>query len=688
MIRDFSTLFRPSSIAVIGGGAWCRQVIEQLQKIGFSGQIWPVHPKAAEVCGLTVFASVDDLPAAPDASFIGVNRHATVEAVAALSRRGAGGAVCFASGFREAQREAGDGADLQNHLLQAAGEMPILGPNCYGFINYLDGALLWPDQHGGTQVAQGVAILTQSSNIAINLTMQARGLPIAYMITVGNQAQSDMAEIARGLLDDPRVTAIGLHIEGIRDLRAFEALAQEAAVCGKPIVALKVGRSDQAQAATLSHTASLAGQEAGAAAFLRRCGIARVDDLSVFLETLKILQVLGPRRGCQVATISCSGGEASLAADLGQAQGVTFPPLSDGQHQALRAALGPMVALANPLDYHTYIWRDVPAMTQAFSAMVHPDLDLLMLIVDFPRKDRCSAADWECAIEAAMATRMRTGAPLAMVATLPELMPEEIADRLLAAGVVPLCGLREAMSATVAASQIARPSDLPALLPRTDLDGVVSDIALVPEGIAKQRLAATGLRIPRSCRLSRKTLDETLAEVTSEVGFPLVLKAEGLAHKSEAGAVRLALGSQEAVADAAREMPGDQLLLEEMISGTVAELLIGVTRDPAHGFVLTLGAGGVWTELLEDSVSLLLPVSDTMLEAALDQLRITRLLDGYRGAPAADRPAVLRAVRTVERYVLAHSDTVEEIEINPLICTPSDAIAVDALLREKELTHD
>ncbi|ATG37329.1 Acyl-CoA synthetase (NDP forming) [Phaeobacter piscinae] len=688
MRRDFNRLFRPRTIAVIGGGAWCRQVIQQLQKMGFTGEIWPVHPKATELCGLPVFASVEALPAAPDASFIGVNRYATVEVVAALSRSGAGGAVCFASGFLEAQKEASDAADLQQDLLHAAGDMPILGPNCYGFINYLDGALLWPDQHGGAQVAQGVAILTQSSNIAINLTMQARGLPIAYMITVGNQAQSDMAEIARDLLEDPRVTAIGLHIEGIRDLRAFEALAQEAAACGKPIVALKVGRSDQAQAATLSHTASLAGQEAGAAAFLRRCGIARVDDLPVFLETLKILHVLGPRRGSQVATISCSGGEASLAADLGQAQGVTFPPLSDGQHQALRAALGPMVALANPLDYHTYIWRDVPAMTQAFSAMVHPDLDLLMLIVDFPRENRCSAADWACAIEAAVATRMHTGAPLAMVATLPELMPEEIADRLLAAGVVPLCGLREAMSAAMAASQIASPSDVPALLPRPDPDGVISDIPLVPEGIAKQRLAATGLRIPRSCRLSRVTLDETLAEVTSQVGFPLVLKAEGLAHKSEAGAVRLALGSQKAVVDAAREMPGDQLLLEEMITGTVAELLIGVTRDPAHGFVLTLGAGGVWTELLEDSVSLLLPVSDTMLEAALGQLRITRLLDGYRGAPAADRPAVLRAVRAVERYVLAHSDTVEEIEINPLICTPSDAIAVDALLREKELTHD
>ncbi|MFV1494543.1 acetate--CoA ligase family protein [Phaeobacter sp. JH18-32] len=686
MIRDFSTLFRPSSIAVIGGGAWCRQVIEQLQKIGFSGQIWPVHPKAAEVCGLTAFASVDDLPAAPDASFIGVNRHATVEAVAALSRRGAGGAVCFASGFREAQREAGDGADLQNHLLQAAGEMPILGPNCYGFINYLDQVLLWPDQHGGVPVERGVAILTQSSNIAINLTMQARGLPIAYVVTVGNQAQSDIAQIARGLLEDPRVTAIGLHIEGVRDLRAFELLAHQAAACGKPIVALKVGRSDQAQAATLSHTASLAGQEAGADALLRRCGVARVDDLPVFLETLKVLHVLGPRAGCRVATISCSGGEASLAADLGQAQSVVFPPLSDGQHQALRAALGPMVALANPLDYHTYIWRDVPAMTRAFSAMVHPDLDMVMLIVDFPRADRCSAEDWACTVEAAIATRAQTGAPMAMVASLPELMPEETAQRLMAADVVPLCGLREAMGAAAAASRIAVPSDFPLALP-----GPVSgdgDASLIPEGLAKQRLAAAGLRVPRSHRLSRDALAESLHDIVSGVGFPLVLKGEGFAHKSEAGAVRLDLHSPEAVMEAAQEIGAEQLLLEEMITGTVAELLVGVIRDPAHGFVLTLGAGGVLSEVLQDSLSLLLPVHEDMLEEALDQLRIAPLLGGYRGGPAADRVAILRAIRAVEGYVLAHLDRLEELEINPLICTTSDAIAVDALLRERETTDD
>ncbi|MCW1951366.1 MAG: CoA-binding protein, partial [Octadecabacter sp.] len=160
MNRDLSRLFRPKSIAVVGGGAWCRAVIEQLQKSNFDGVIWPIHPSREEICGLKAYPTALDLPTPPDAVFIGINRDATIGAVERLSRMGAGGAVCFASGFGETE----DGQDANVRLLKAAGDMPILGPNCYGMINALDGVSLWPDQHGCTPVNRGVAILTQSSN--------------------------------------------------------------------------------------------------------------------------------------------------------------------------------------------------------------------------------------------------------------------------------------------------------------------------------------------------------------------------------------------------------------------------------------------------------------------------------------------------------------------------------------------
>ncbi|WP_370230740.1 CoA-binding protein, partial [Cognatishimia sp.] len=382
MTRDLARLLRPKTIAVVGGGAWCAAVIDQCQKMGFGGEIWPVHPKAEQLAGRDVFRTVTDLPKLPDAVFLGVNRFATVDLVGQLAAMGAGGAVCFASGFLEASAEDTDAADLQDKLLSAAADMPILGPNCYGFINYLDGALLWPDQQGGKSCDTGVAIVTQSSNIAINLTMQTRGLPIAYAITAGNQAQIGIAELGKNLLQDPRVTALGLHVEGFGDLRAWEDLAAFAASVNKPIVAIKVGKSDQAQAATVSHTASVAGGDAGAAALLDRLGIARLNDLPSFLETLKLLHVTGPLASNTVATMSCSGGEASLAADTAHGRNLVFPALNARQARDLRTALGPMVALANPLDYHTYIWRDVPALTQTFAAMSDPQLAITLLIID------------------------------------------------------------------------------------------------------------------------------------------------------------------------------------------------------------------------------------------------------------------------------------------------------------------
>lgn len=672
MSRDLNRLLRPKSIAVVGGGAWCKQVVLQSRKMGFAGDIWPVHPKRDTIDGLPVFRSIGDLPHPPDATFIGVNREATIDIVADLSAQGAGGAVCFASGFLEAQAEDASGADLQTALLTAAGDMSILGPNCYGFINYLDGALLWPDQHGGTRVDRGVAIITQSSNIAINLTMQARALPLAYVVTAGNQAQSGIADIGMALLDDPRVTALGLHIEGVGDLRAFETLAARARDLGKPIVAIKVGRSDQAQAATVSHTASLAGQDAGAAALLSRLGIARVDDLPTFLETLKLLHIASPLSQNTVATISCSGGEASLAADTGMAHHVTFPPLNARQKTDLRAALGPRVALANPLDYHTYIWRDVPAMTRTFAAMADAGVAITLLIVDFPRADLCDPSDWDCVIDATIGAARETGQLYGMAATLPELMPETIARRLMAAGVVPFNGLSEALAACAAATLTSQDRD-PLTLPN---QGTAA--TLIPEGAAKTALAAFGLAVPKSARCSSVS---AVQKIAPEIGFPQVLKGEGIAHKTEAGAVKLNLTSREETCAAAQSMSASSFLIEQMITDTIVELLVGVINDPAHGFVLTLGAGGTLTEILGDTVSLLIPATDDQIITVLNRLRIAPMLQGYRGKPAVNLPAILRAINAVQDFTIAHRDDLQEIEINPLLCTPTDAIAADALLR-------
>ncbi len=663
-MRDLSRVLRPDSVAVIGGGAWCRSVMEQIERAGFSGPVWHVHPRNG------AYARIEDLPGAPDAAFVGINRDATIEAVQSLNDAGAGGAVCFASGFAEV----GDGAERNASLLQAAGDMPIIGPNCYGIINALDGALLWPDQHGCRMVDRGVAILTQSSNMAINLTMQKRGLPIGYVVTCGNQAQTSQARIAMALLDDARVTAIGLHVEGFGDVREWQALARKAKMRHVPLVVLKVGQSEAAQAAAVSHTASLSGSDTGARALLDHLGIGQVDDLSTFLEALKLLHIAGPLPSARIASISCSGGEASLAADTGARFGLEFPPLTRRQTDRLAQVLGPRVTLANPLDYHTYIWRDVSAMTDAFSFMVEPDLALTLLIVDFPRTDICNDTDWDSAVAAALAARAQTGGRVAMVSTLPELMPEDRARELAAGGVIPLAGLTEAMGAIRAA--IMRPmadADLP-------LPGPAHPADLIEEDAAKRVLADHGATVPWGCR---GALEEVLDQARDQPG-PFVLKSTGIAHKTEAGAVMLNLEDADDIRDAANRMPDGDLLLERMVTDGVAELLIGVLRDPAHGFVLTLGAGGVLTEIMQDTAHLLVPASRNRVRQALQSLRIAPLLSGYRGKPAAKLEAVLDAIMAIQDYVLANTAHLQEVEINPLICTPSQAVVADALIRRTQ----
>jgi len=694
-------LIRPASIAVFGG-SWAHSVIEQCQKMGYAGKLWPVHPSHKSVAGLPCYASIDALPDAPDVSFLGVNRETTVELVNQLSSIGSGGAVCFASGFSEAIEEDANAAQLERALLEAAGDMPILGPNCYGFINCLDRALLWPDQHGAIPVDSGVAIITQSSNIAINLTMQMRGLPIAYVFTVGNQARVTIAQLAITALNDNRVTAVGLHIEGFASVREFEQLAQHAQSVGKRIIALKVGKTETARLALKSHTSSLTGSDACADAFLSRIGIARVHSLSVFIETLKLLHVSGGLRNRQVLSMSCSGGEACLMGDAAVEHGLSFPPLNDSQNKALRHALGPRVALANPLDYHTYIWNDQQAMQAMFAGMLKVEAGIAVLVLDFPRSDRCTYDSWLVAIEAFKVAGRNWSGQLAVLASLPENLPENIAMELITVGLVPLCGLEDAMAAISAAAPIASLSlanqaignatndFVPyanVLLPAHSVEDTKRNLVALTEAAAKRWLHTHNVRTPSGVMLKKTDSNaadwsDYLATQCSALSWPIVLKSTDSLHKSDTGGVVLDIENQQQLQDAILAMTSDaDYFVEDQVDDIVCELLVGIVRDPVHGFLMTIGAGGVQTELLRDTVSQLLPLSRTELHSLLASLRCYPLLNGYRGRSGCNLDNVLDTLMKIQQAAVSIADDLYELEINPLLCTERDTIAADALLR-------
>ncbi len=614
-----SRLFSPKSVAVVGGGVWCRSVIEQLIKIGYKGTIFPVHPFKEEILGIKSFKDLEDIPAIIDATFIGVNRNITIEVVKQLNSLNAGGAVCFASGFLEAEGDKQGSGELQKSLIEAAADMPILGPNCYGFINYLDHAALWPDQHGGTTVDKGVAILTQSSNIAINITMQTRGLPISYIMSVGNQASLGFSEIGMYLLSDPRVTALGLHIEGIGDLKAFEELATNARKLGKPIVALKVGKSAEARKAAQSHTASLAGDAQSAKSLFKRLGIAEVDRLEVLIDTLKIFHSYGPLPSKNVRSLSCSGGEASLVSDLAQAYGIQFPKLEKENISELRSVLGEMVALSNPLDYHTYIWGDIDAMTSTFIAMMRQHNGITIIIVDLHGLDTALAA-------------------IAVSSSNQTLVPPK-----------------------------------PIFLSNPTGKSIIVD-----EDDAKKSLEKYGLKLPETA----KCLQSDAHLVSDQIGYPVVIKALGSAHKSELGEVFLNLENQKSVKEALRKISKKHVIVEKMIGDAVVELLVGIVHDPAHGMLLTVGAGGVLTEILSDTSSILLPSSKSEVLDCFNQLKISKIAKGYRGALGVDINQIIDAIMKIQDFVLDNRDKLFEIEINPLIVTTSEVIVADALIRK------
>ena len=681
-------LFSPRHIAVFGGNA-AAEAIRQCRNLGFSGEIWPVHPRKESVEGLACYADVASLPDAPDASFIAVPREATVEIVGELAKRGAGGAICYASGFAEV---GGVGLELQQQLVKNAGAMALVGPNCYGMLNYLDGVALWPDQHGGERISRGVALITQSGNIGLNLTMQRRAMPLAYLITVGNKGGDSIESMVDALLSDPRVSVIGMHMEGLDDVAAFSKVALKALRQGVPLVALKAGSSALGAQTAMSHTSSLAGPDALYDALFARCGVARVKDPAGLIETCKFLHVHGPLAGKRMISASCSGGEASLVADLAQPRGLQMPPIPDAAAKRLRKVLGEKVTVANPLDYHTYIWGDLAAQTECFTGLMDCQFDAHLLVLDYPRLDRCSAQSWSTTVDAFVAAAQSGGKGATVVASLPEDLPEHFASALMHQNIAPMHGLPDCLDAIANAAAIGAAKKR---LDQTLALPVVQDLVqepevLLDEAASKRALAAFGLPTPKGAVLAANDV----CAYANTLGYPVVLKAvsDQLAHKTEAGAVHLNLQNEEQVRAALEKMAGlsDRFLVEQMAKGVVAEVLVGVQRDPQFGLSLTVGAGGVLVEILQDAVTLLFPVQRNNVRDALMALKMWPLLVGFRGRPAGDVEALIDAVMAVANFAERHAHQLLELDVNPVLVMAQGqgVLAVDALIRIKGALND
>ncbi len=692
----------PKSIAVIGG-VEAAQVISQCHKLNFAGDLWAVNPKRhstkSAMHGLDCYPNVDALPKPPDAAFIAIPADGSIQVVAALSQMGAGGAVCYAAGFKET---GGDGNNRHQHLIQAAGAMPVIGPNCYGFINLTCGAALWPDYHGASRVDKGVAIFSQSGNVSLNLSMQRRLLPLAWLVTVGNQAVVGIEECIAAALASACITAIGMHIEGLGDVPRFAQLAEQARQKGIPMIALKAGASETGARITMSHTATLAGEGALYDALFERLGIGVVATPEEFIETLKLASVIGALPGNRIASMSCSGGEATLVADLASQRALHFPPPDDAHRQRIQSTLNAYVRVDNPLDYHTFIWGDRARMTDTFTAMMSGNYDLTLLILDIPPDDSEAADIWLRAVQAFIAACHASGGKGALVALLGENLPPEFGRLLLDNNIAPLQGLAQALAAIEAVCHIgnawARRTPLPtfAAALRNAPQDISPDTAQhtaqhgqsnLDEYQAKKRLAAAGFCVPQTILVDSI---ESAVAAANQLGYPVVVKAVSthITHKTEMGAVAVDLRDAEQVHKHATAMLGISgcLMVEKMIEQVVAELLLGVGYDWQFGHYLIIGCGGALVELISDRQLLLPPVDESMLRAALNRLKTAPLLDGYRGRPVADKAAVIRCALRLNDFLADNWARIIEIEINPLMVKSENqgVVAADALMTMRD----
>ena len=689
-------LLAPRSVAMIGGRP-AELAIEQCRRLGFDGDLWAVHPTRTDLAGVACVPTVEDLPGVPDAALVAVNRQATVEVVGRLATMGAGAAVCYASGFAEAGSE---GAALQDDLVAAAAGMPVVGPNCYGTVSAVAGAALWPDQQGLCRVDRGVALVTQSGNIGLDLTLQSRPMPIAHVLTVGNQADVGIEECLEALVGDPAVTAVGLHVEALHDVPRFVAACRRASAGGVPVVALKTGSSARGAAIAASHTSSMVGSDEAYQALFDRSGVRRVRSIPELLDTLHVLDRLGGLAGNRIVSLSCSGGEASIVADRCEGLDLSLPEFGPAREARIRTAMGDdekadLVSVSNPFDYHTFIWGDGERLTATFAAAIEPaepaphgdpegGPDAAVLVLDFPStKPEVGLDDstWWPTLASFGSASATTGTPGVVAASMAENLPPEVEAAAVEAGLVPVRGINEALQGLEAAAWWGGRVDGP---PPTPVDPVLGARQTLHEAEAKGVLADHGVPVP----VGEVVPVERAAVVAGRIGGPVVVKAVGVAHKTEVDGVVVGLVDPAEVTAAARRIASvtgsDRLLVEAQVGGLCAgrpvELLVSVRREDPVGWLLTVGTGGTLVEVLSDTRSLLLPATDDDVRTALRQLAVRPLLDGHRGRPGVDLDAVVDVIQRIGAAALAVPQLVE-VEVNPLLATAEGATVVDALMQ-------
>lgn len=694
MTASLRAFLNPTSIALVGAterSAWSNVAYDNLKALEFSGQLYPVNRNGGKVYGRTAATSARAIGERVDAALLMVPASALEGAIVDLHLAGIAHAVVLSSGFAET---GADGRQRQDALAAFAASkgVRLLGPNCLGFANFADRTAIWTSALRAPLPAGSLGIVSQSGALAGQLSYlaQVHGIGLSRMVSTGNEADVDLAEVLEYLVEDDRTKSIALFAETIRNPARFAKAAARALEIAKPISILKMGASEAAAKAAQAHTGSLVGEDRVFDAVCCRYGLMRVKSLEDLLFTAAVAQKTGPLPRAGIAVASISGGVCEIMAERAAEEGVPLAGLADATQDALRGVLPSYATPQNPLDITGAAVLQPDIFGDALRILSQDEgVGAVCVAVDIPNSPANDTPANRTYMQ--QVARGLAHSPIPAVAFSHYVMHVTSLSRELArdSGIPHVaCGIHHAMTAIGAiqrwSQRVGRPQaavagDEPCL----DLREQLSSEHAVSRWLCGQGVGVVPTQLTRTA--------QEAAAFAGRLGAPVVLKIASphIPHKTEVGGVILDLQGESAVAAAwidmmrrvGKERPHariDGILVAPMRKGGV-ELLVGTLNDPQWGPALAVGLGGVWAEALRDTSLRLLPVTGDDVRDMLSELRGARLLDGWRGAPAADKGKLADAIAAIGNAALRLGPELLSLEVNPLRVDGQTVEALDAL---------
>ncbi len=674
------TLLKPKSLAVIGasdrdgfGGDVCRNI---LNFMGNLERVYFVHPTREEVFGRKCWPNIEAVPDTIDLAIICTSKKIAPANLREAHAKGCRNAVVLASGYRETQKDEDRRDEEELIALCRELDMHVMGPNCGGFVNYIDDVQAFAFVVGQRERKGGIGLLSQSGQVCVSL-MDSQSMCFSYVISAGNCAVTSMEEYIDFLVDDPDTKVVSVYLEGVRDVEKFTGALKKAAQKRKPVVILKVGRSEKGRKTAGSHTGSLAGSDRTYDAVFKKFGVIRVNDMAELIAVSELLATLGRLpAGVNMASMNISGGETGIMADVAASFNLSFPDFSPATTAVLRELLPYYATVSNPLDMTATMAYDTDKLVAAYEAILAED-QIHMLILGMNIPDIVTDPANEFMTRACEIVRERGCVkPIVAVPNTESTRNKDYAARLKACGIPILPPVKYAFQALrylcdfIAYNPHGK--TLEVAVPRKAGNG---DTFGLSEYESKKLLAATG--IPVFAGQIAATAEDAEA-CAARCGFPAVMKIESpdILHKTDAGCVKLNIKGEREARDAFTQIMGNAAahnpnadirgVLVQPMMPPGAEVIVGIHNDPQFGPMLLVGLGGVFVEVFKDTALYPAPLNKTEALDMLKSLKAYMLLCGYRGSKPCDLDALADCMVQISHFAAAERDSIRELDLNPV----------------------